>query len=392
MEYSKLCGNGNRMTPITLAEYINAELDRLYLSATKAMFEQIYALSRGNGSQMQTALHELDSEADKLQEEEQPMKADNAVLKKSLSANNDQLKATQGMIIANSPIIQGGGQSLASPAVAAKVFTGIATSIIASGGNPLAKTAVFKEALNQAGIAWIFPDVTAFTGNYTATDAWKSRMNGWGDGYADIIDKTVIHGLEKGWSPVRTAREVRKLAEGIPLNASENITRTLQLTAYRDASAAVELINGQFIEKKIRIATLDQRTCSACIALHGTELAIGEAPDDHFRGRCDSILIPVGGSMPEMMQADSKPGQRNFVKWQTGEEWFAGLPESRQASQASFMKSPGKFNAYKSGVPLKSFVGHHQDSIFGDQIVEDSLVKSIGDEAEKFYVSNQEKE
>jgi len=378
--------------PITLSERITAELNKNYVSASRAMFEQIYALSRGSGSQMQSSLHELDIEAEKLQEDELPLKPDNAVLRKSLSVNSDQLTATQGMIIANSTKIQEGGKIVASPAVAAKVFIGIASSIIASGGNPLKNIGLFKETLFKAGIKWNFPDVVKLAGNYTATEAWHTRMDGWGKGYADIIDQTVMKGLQSGWSPIRTAREVRKLAEGIPLNASENITRTLQLTAYRDASAAMERLNGEYIERKVRIATMDERTCSACIALHGTDVPLGESVQDHHRGRCDAILIPIGGSMPTMMQADSKPGQRNFIPFASGEEWFASLPESRQAQQASFLKSPGKFNAYKSGIPLSDFVGHHHDSIFGDQIVEDSLIKSLGNKAEEFYVANQEKE
>jgi len=73
------------------------------------------------------------------------------------------------------------------------------------------------------------------------------------------------------------------------------------------------------------------------------------------------------------MQADSTPGNRQFVKWQSGEEWFASLPESRQKAQMSFMKSPGKWKAYKDGTPLSGFIGEHVDDVFGRQIIETSL-------------------
>jgi hypothetical protein len=88
------------------------------------------------------------------------------------------------------------------------------------------------------------------------------------------------------------------------------------------------------------------------------------------------------------MQADSLPGKRNFVKWQTGEEWFAGLSPERQAQQASFLKSPAKLKAYKDGVPLSEFVGDHEDSVFGHQVIEKSLVNTVG-KPEKYYVGSE---
>jgi len=198
------------------------------------------------------------------------------------------------------------------------------------------------------------------------------------------------NGIQKGWSPIRTAREMRRLAENLPKSASENITRTLQLTSYRDASLAMESLNGKYIERKIRIAELDEKTCAACIALHGTEMAVGERVDDHHNGRCDSILIPIGGSMPTSMQSDSTPGNRNFVPFQTGEEWFAQLSPERQAQQASFLRSPGKLNAYRDGTPLADFVGHHEDPVFGWQVIEQSLKQSVAD-PELYYVRNEVK-
>jgi hypothetical protein len=264
--------------------------------------------------------------------------------------------------------------------------------LMASGKNPVKDTKAFEETLSQAGINWLFPDAATLSGNFTNTEAWRDRMEGWGTGYSELIGNTVKEGLSKGWSPLRTAREMRKYAEGIPLNAAENITRTLQLTSYREASAATERMNGAYIERAIRIATLDERTCAACIALHGTEVPVGEPVSDHYRGRCDKILIPIGGEMPEFMQADSPSGGRNLVPFQTGASWFNSLPLERQARQASFLKSPAKLNAYKSGIPLSEFVGHHEDSIFGDMVVENSLVKSLGDEAEQYYIRKENKD
>ena len=369
----------------TLRDYINATLDKNYNAATADMFRQIAQLAKGSGSAVQRAIQELELEAERLQESDEPMKPDNPALEKTLSAINDEMTATQSLVSANSIEVQESGQSVAIPKLIAMLLTGVTASLIARAINPITATAQYETAAKTAGVVLNIPSKLDFAENYIMSPAWISRMEGWGKGYSDIIADTTRKGLSQGWSPIRTAREIRKLAEQVPIAASENITRTLQLTSYRNASAATEVLNGQYIEKKIRIAKLDDKTCASCIALHGTEIPLGEIVQDHYRGRCDAILVPVGGSLPTTMQADSLPGQRNFVPFQTGEEWFAGLSPERQAQQASFLKSPAKFAAYRDGVPLSEFVGEHEDDVFGMQIVEKSLKQAVDDPG-KYYV------
>jgi hypothetical protein len=177
----------------------------------------------------------------------------------------------------------------------------------------------------------------------------------------------------------------------MPVSAADNLMRTLQLTSYREASLAMEELNGKYILHKIRIAALDTRTCLTCISLHGTELEPGERVDDHYRGRCtEYYVVPGGKPFPDFMQADSTPGQRNFVPFQNGEDWFNGLPEARQKLQASFVGGPGKWNAFKAGTPLRAFVAEHHDKVFGRQVVEHSLTSLFGaKQAATFYQRNQ---
>ena len=363
----------------TLRDYIDDTLDKTYNAATSAMFRQIAQLAKGSGSAVQRAIQELEREAERLQEAGEQMMADNAVLQKTLSAIDDEMNATQSLVSANALNVQESGQKVAIPKLIAMLLSGLTVSLIAQGINPLASLTRYQEAAKTAGINFVIPSAVGFAGNYISSQAWITRMEGWGKGYSDIMADAVRRGLTQGWSPIRTAREIRKYAEQIPLSASQNITRTLQLNAYRDASAAMEIYNGQYIEKKIRVAKLDDRCCLSCVSLHGSEIPLGESVSDHYRGRCDAILVPVGGSMPATMQADSLPGQRNFVKWQTGEEWFASLPPERQAKQASFLKSPAKLRAYQDGTPLSAFVGEHQDDVFGPQVIEKSLKQTVSD-------------
>jgi hypothetical protein len=92
------------------------------------------------------------------------------------------------------------------------------------------------------------------------------------------------------------------------------------------------------------------------------------------------------------MQADSTPGNRKFVPFQTGEEWFASLSPERQQQQASFKATPAKYKAYLDGHPLSEFVGEHTDDVFGIMSIEKSLKEALGEEkASGYYLRNQEK-
>jgi hypothetical protein len=354
----------------TLRDYINATLDANYNRITRPMFQQIAQLSQGQGSRMQAALRELDEEAERLQED--GIQPDNAVLAKSLDTFQNEMTDTEEMILANGAEIEQSGKEVAPLSVAAKLFTAVTTMLIARGSNPLKSQGAYEQAIEAGNIGFSFPETLDFVESYVTSQAWIDRMEGWGEGYAELIGNTLRTGVGEGWSPIRIAREMRRYAENIPKYATENITRTLQLHSYRDASAAMELLNGRYIERKIRISALASTSCAACIARHGEEMEVGQPVDDHYNGYCDAILIPIGGSLPESMQALSdKPGERNFVPFATGPEWFAGLPEDKQRQ----MLGPGRFELYQNGTPLSEFWHTHTDSVFGDMPV----VKPIKD-------------
>jgi hypothetical protein len=225
--------------------------------------------------------------------------------------------------------------------------------------------AYFMNIVKDMNLGWIAPDPADLVSRYSESDAFIERMEKWGDGYADIVNKSVKQGISDGWNPKKIARYIRKTATDLPINAAYTMTKTLQFQSYRDAAARMEEVNGRFIEKKIRIAALDGRTCPVCVALHGTEVPKGESIKDHYNGRCDAIYVPIGGDMPEYMQTFGKPGERNFVPFQTGEDWFAGLPEAQQKQ----MLGPGKFEWYQKTGELSGLVGTHEDRLFGEMPV-----------------------
>ncbi len=375
----------------TIREHTDSALDALYTKTAGPMLLQIDRLTNGRGSPLQAALTELDDEAERLSDEGKKFTPDNAVLRKTLDASETNLTAAQNLISVNDNAIQDAGVQVSRSAAIVKVLAGTG-NLPKTTGNPLSagNTALYIKALKAANIEWVgmTPDAFAVAFGFVTGDAWQAKMAKWGAGYTDLINLSIFKGISQGWSPSKTAAEIHKLVTGIPLSAAENLTRTLQLTAYRDASNA-QTAGADFIEYKVRIARLDQATCLSCISLHGTRLEKGQRVEDHYRGRCDEIYKIRGVDLPGTMQADSSPGNRNFVPFQNGSEWFSGLPLSRQKQQTSFKNTPAKLNAFLNGVPLSDFVGKNKDPVFGDQIIEQGLKRAIGDDADQFYMGNQ---
>jgi len=380
-------------TIYTLTEYINKALDGLYIMTASQVLKQINTLSTARNSPLQRALLALDEEAKRLVELDKRLDMNNPALKDALLQHQNSLITTATLIQSNDDMIQNSAVRLAVAAVTAKVFTSLAGVMIERGIDPVSEKALsqYVSILSGRNVKWLAPNSVDFATSFVDSAAWIAKMEGWGVGYSNLTRDVIINGISNGWSPYKTAQEMRKHAENIPVHAADNLMRTLQLTSYREASAAMELVNGQYLRGKIRIATLDQKTCLSCIELHGTPLEVGERVDDHYRGRCSEFYQVLGGpDYPDTMQADSKPGQRNFVPFQTGEQWFNSLSPERQAAQASFLKNPAKFKAFNSGVPLSDFVGDHIDPVFGHQNVELSLLKAIGeDRANEFYIKKE---
>jgi hypothetical protein len=367
---------------------VNSALDIGYLKSASKMLAKIDKLTNAQTSEIQRALRDLDDEVSRLDEAGEMLTRDNAYLEKVLRLLAAAFIATANLIDDNSLAIEESGQIIAPVAVTAKIFSQLTKTT----GNPVmpGKLAGYIKALDRLGVDWTAPRTLDFAKKYTETAAWNARMAKWGEGYSDLIKKTVLDGIESGWGPKYTAGKLRKLVQTMPKYAAENLTRTLQLTSYRESALAMEMLNGGFIEYKIRVSALMPASCLACVSLHGTRLEKGERLDDHYNGFCSEIYMTPGMELPKFMQADSTPGHRNFVPWQNGTDWFNSLSPERQAQQRSFAQSPAKFRAFQAGHPLSEFVGTHNDDVFGTMPIEKSLIGALGDAGKDFYSRNQE--
>lgn len=279
-----------QMPPKTaVASAANAALDALYTKSFGATLKRIESLSKSRGSKMQASLKKLDDEAKRLKSEKKRMTVDNAQLRETISDYQDLLNEAAVLIDQHGNALQESAVELAVVAVAAKVFIKLSDQMIAAGISPVsAKALAFYESqIERLGAGFVVPSSLDFARNYVDSAAWVARLDKWGAGYANLSRDAVLKAIQQGAGPRAVASQMRQYAEGIPASAAESLTRTLQLTSYREASLAMEKLNGDFIEYKIRIAELDGDTCLSCIALHGTRLEVGERVDDHMRGRCE---------------------------------------------------------------------------------------------------------
>lgn len=188
----------------------------------------------------------------------------------------------------------------------------------------------------------------------------------------DQVARNLAQGLASGWNPLRTARLFRD-AMGVGLTRSLRIARTEILRSYREATRANYAANG--IVEYEWIATLDTRTCMACIALDGTRYAMDTPMRNHVNCRC--TMVPV---MPFAIPRIRRSMDGEFEG--TGADWFEQLDSASQMA----MMGPGKYQAWRAGaISLRDMVGEHETQTFGISYVEASLKAMLGEAAGDYY-------
>lgn len=291
------------------------------------------------GGRVSQRLSELDAEAARLAAAGERLRPDNPVVRALLADLDPAMRRAAG-------IVDGAGGDIQRVGVEA------AESVV----RQMALPGMDDRMLARIGIRWNVPDpeaVARFVG-YVESDGWAAQMRAYPAQVLRVVENQAVAGFAQGWGPGRTAAAIRQSTETMPLHVANNLMRTLQLESYRGASSAQQVANADILTGQIRIAALDERTCLACVALHGTEVPLGEKIVDHHSGRCTSILKVRG---------------REY-NVQSGPEWWAGLPRDQQLRMAG----PGKFEALQSGrANLRDFVTPYEDMVFGGMLREASL-------------------
>lgn len=127
------------------------------------------------------------------------------------------------------------------------------------------------------------------------------------------IRDELAHAVVQGINPRETARTLRD-SLGVGLDRILTIARTEQLRAYRLGEQTAWQHSG-VVERYQRLASKDERTCIACLAVDGEVFPIDVPLDDHPRGRCTMLPVPIGS---------------NPHRFETGAEWFARQDEATQ--------------------------------------------------------------
>lgn len=320
-------------------------LDRSYEQATRQTLRAVTSnLTSGVVAQR---LDELDAEAARLAAAGQRLTPGNPVLRALLADLDPVLTRAANRADGAATDVQAAGQSAARDL----------TRQLAIGG-------IDDATLAALGITWNTPDPEAIAAlvDYVSSDAFAAEVGRIAPRALDQVQNIATRGLVNGWGPLRIARAVRASVEGFTPAQINNLLRTLQLSSYRRATAAHQNANRDILTEIVRVAVLDQRTCFACIALHGERLPVGTVIQDHHQGRCTSVALVRG-----------RP--RNIL---TGPEWFDQLSPAQQQNLAAAQRSPGKLEALRAGrATLQDFVQPYTDDIFGQMIREGALRDAI---------------
>lgn len=325
-------------------------LDRGYTQTAGAVLNAITTST--NTGLIDTRLNQLQEEAAILAGNGRAFTADNPVLRAVIADLETVMPRNTRLIADAAPVIQGTGVQSAGQIQRVLAFPGITDQQMAA-----------------IGFRWNNPNPEAINAvvQYARSDAWRNELSRYGANVPQQVLNVALRGIINGQNPVAAARDVRLATQSFATYQANTLMRTMQLTAYRDATALHQRANADISQGFIiRIAALDDRTCLACIALNGEEYPVGTRIDDHHNGRCTSILKVRGRSYNVM----------------SGEAWLAAQPETRQRA----IMGHANYEAWKANrVNLRDFVHVHNDPVFGQMIGEASLKGILGDQARQFY-------
>jgi len=205
---------------------------------------------------------------------------------------------------------------------------------------------------------------------------YQRMENQLGPAVAEQVRQALVEGVALGYNPKRIHQELRtKLGEGLTWSLSA--TRTAQLWAYREATRAGYLANGNLVTGWIWHSALDARVCLSCWAQHGSVHPLEEPLRDHWSGRC--AMIPQTRSWADM-GFEGIPETTTQIP--PGEEIFKGLdPETQRQIMGPAMWQAwqdGKFDFRDLSVP-------YDDAVYGQMYVAASLKRLLGREAQRYY-------
>ena len=182
----------------------------------------------------------------------------------------------------------------------------------------------FKRDLNAFG-GWEAHNARAFAAMAAATQPGTALADLLGDAYgkqSDLFSRMLMESIGTGMGTIETARYIARELE-VPFTRAATIVRTETLRAMRaaqvDSMMAAARDYGVDVQGYIWKSGLNEKTCAACWALHGTIYYFGEIPagsqqyeaykrraieneQDHPNGRCRFAPYFGGGDSLEAIR------------------------------------------------------------------------------------------
>ena len=228
------------------------------------------------------------------------------------------------------------------------------TRQIANAGLP---RGIKLDNLARVGIEWNRLPVEAFRNFVGIAGDGKpigNLLTRYGAENATRIADEIGSGIAQGKSPRDVARLASR-ATGMPLSEALLIGRTEINRAHREATRLSYVANSDIVKGYKRLATRDDVTCIACIALDGTLYENEEPLDAHPNCRC--AMVPNTLTYEDMGLDIPEPDAP-----ESAQAWFRKQPESTQRK----MMKPRRFEAFKQGkVDLSDMVSISSNSIWG---------------------------
>lgn len=183
------------------------------------------------------------------------------------------------------------------------------------------------------------------------------------DDATEAMLRSLVQAVPQGLSPRDAARRMVRTVEGRfngGLARALTIARTEIVDAHRAAAASNQAGNADILTGWVWVTALDERTCPACVAMHGTEHSLEEpGPIGHQNCRCSRA--PLTKSWRQLgFDIDEPPSVIG-----TGGEWFARQPESVQLQ----IMGPERLQALRDGTPFDRLVQRRLTPGWRDSLV-----------------------
>lgn len=195
---------------------------------------------------------------------------------------------------------------------------------------------------------------------FVDSDAFRQNIATFGENAASSLADVILAGIAQGKSPLAISSIMQNWFS-LPASWSNTTVRTVQLWSYRTASHEMYKQNSDVVTGWVWVSSLDDRTCSGCLAMHGSVHTNDEVLDGHHNCRCAAVPLVKG---------------TNWIdSYQTGEMWLADQSPELQRS----ILGAGKFELYQSGnFDWSKATTHYENDVFGTMRRENTLAGMTG--------------